>query len=62
MTEATRLIISEACAREGIKLYADTVFYNISPGVYQFTHFEAWKPPIRKVAVIKGFDVVIYDY
>ena len=61
MSEATRLIISEACEREGITLHRNTTFDNIAPGVYQWTEYRPWQAPRRKVAVIKGFDVAIYD-
>jgi len=61
LTEATKLIIREACVREGINLHPNTEFSNIAPGVYQWNEYRPWQAPRRKVAVIKGFDVAIYD-
>ena len=42
-------------------LHNNTTFDNIAPGVYQWTEYRPWQAPCRKVAVIKGFDVAIYD-
>ena len=62
MTEPTRFIISEACNREGIKIYKDTEFNKIAPSVYQFTVHTPNQRSETMVAVIKGFDVHIYQY
>ena len=61
MNEATKLVISQACQREGITLHPLTEFSNIAPGVYQWTQYKAGEAPATKVAVIKGFYVAIYD-
>ena len=60
MTEATRLVISEACRREGIKLYPDTEFVNTAPGVYEFINYLPNQRPERRRAVIKGLSANIY--
>ena len=62
MTEATRLIISEACQREGFRLHPDTRFDNIAPGVYLFSEYAAYQPPRRRVAVVKGLIATIHNY
>ena len=61
MNDATKLVIREACTREGITLHPLTEFLNTAPGVYQWTQYQPWEAPRTKVAVIKGFDVAIYD-
>ena len=63
MTEATRLIISEACTRENIKLHPDTELLPIAPGVYSFTNYQPdrWGNcrPERVTAIVKGIHVRI---
>lgn len=61
MNDATKLVISQACQREGITLHPLTEFSNIAPGVYQWTQYQAGEAPTTKVAVIKGYEVAIYD-
>ena len=61
MNDATKLVISQACNREGITLHPLTEFSNIAPGVYQWTQYQAGQAPATKVAVIKGYQVDIYD-
>ena len=63
MTEPTRLIISEACVREGINFTTDTELRNITPGVYEFTNYQPdrWGncKPERVTAIVKGIHVRI---
>ena len=63
MSDATRLIISQACIRENIRLHADTEFINTAPGVYEFINYQPdrWGNcrPERVTAIVKGLQVRI---
>lgn len=62
MTEPTRLIINQAAIKLGYKIYPDTEFIKIVPDVYKFTQYYPNRPSEDLVAVVKGYEVAIYQY